>query len=130
MISSPFIRLIKAAIRKFDAGIHVKTAGTTWLEEVIGLAEAGHDGLAIAKEIYRKSLQRYDELTGPYATVLSIDPKKLPGADEVDSWNSRQFSEALTHDQQCRNYNPHFRQLIHVGYKIAAEMGESFLISA
>ncbi len=119
--------LIKTAIRKFDAGIHVKTAGTSWLEEVIGLAEAGHDGLAIAREIYRKSLQRYDELTGPYATVLSIDPKKLPGADEVDSWNSRQFSEALTHDQHCRNYNPHFRQLIHVGYKIAAEMGESFL---
>ena len=119
--------LIKAAIRKFDAGIHVKTAGTTWLEEVIGLAEAGHDGLAIAKEIYRKSLLRYDELTGPYATVLRIDPKMLPGADEVDSWNNRQFSEALTHDQKCKNYNPHFRQLIHVGYKIAAEMGEGFL---
>jgi len=119
--------LIKAAIRKFDAGIHVKTAGTTWLEEVIGLAEAGPDGLAIAREVYRKSLLRYDELTGPYATVLSVDPKMLPGADEVDSWNSRQFNEALTHDQKCRNYNPHFRQLIHVGYKIAAEMGSGFL---
>lgn len=32
---------IRKAIRKFDAGIHVKTAGTTWLEEVIGLAQAG-----------------------------------------------------------------------------------------
>ena len=28
-------------IKKYDKGIHVKTAGTTWLEEVIGLALAG-----------------------------------------------------------------------------------------
>ena len=118
---------IRAAIRKFDAGIHVKTAGTTWLEEVIGLAEAGHDGLEIAKRIYRQSLLRYSELTGPYATVLSINQQLLPPVSEVDKWNSRQFSEALTHDQKCKGYNPHFRQLIHVGYKIAAEMGEPFL---
>jgi len=32
---------IRRALRKFDAGVHVKTAGTTWLEELIGLAEAG-----------------------------------------------------------------------------------------
>ncbi len=118
---------IKKAILKFDAGIHVKTAGTTWLEEVIGLAEAGGEGLEIAREIYRKSLLRFDELTGPYNTVLSIDRKMLPASGEVDLWNSRQFSETLTHDPRCRRYNPHFRQLVHVGYKIAAEMGERFL---
>jgi len=118
---------IKTAIRKFDAGIHVKTAGTTWLEEVIGLCEAGKDGLGIAREIYAKSLERYDELTGPYTTVLHINRLMLPGAAEVNGWSGKQFSEALTHDQHCRNYNPHFRQLIHVGYKIAAEMGEHFL---
>lgn len=118
---------IRAAIRKFDAGIHVKTAGTTWLEEVIGLAEAGADGLEIAKIIYAKSMDRYDELTGPYATVLNINRQLLPKVAEVNSWNSRMFCEALIHDQRCKNYNPHFRQLIHVGYKIAAEMGDSFL---
>jgi len=118
---------IRSAIRKFDAGIHVKTAGTTWLEEVIGLAEAGSDGLEIAKEVYAKSLERYAELTGPYATVLSINQQMLPNAGEVNKWNSRRFSEALTHDQKCNGYNPHFRQLIHVGYKIAAEMGDRFL---
>jgi hypothetical protein len=118
---------IKAAIFKFDAGIHVKTAGTTWLEEVIGLAEAGNDGLEIAKEIYAHSMERYAELTGPYATVLSINQTFLPAATEVNKWNSRQFSEALTHDPICKDYNPHFRQLIHVGYKIAAEMGDTFL---
>jgi hypothetical protein len=118
---------IKAAIKKFDAGIHVKTAGTTWLEEVIGLSESGIDGLEIAKEIYCRSVQRFDELTGPYATVLSINRKSLPEAAVVNGWNGKQFSEALTHDPTCSRYNPHFRQLIHVGYKTAAEMGEQFL---
>jgi len=118
---------IRSAIRKFDAGIHVKTAGTNWLEEVIGLAEAGADGLEIAKIIYARSMDRYDELTGPYSTVLSINKQMLPGVAEVNAWNSKQFSEALTHDQNCKQYNPHFRQLIHVGYKIAAEMGDQFL---
>jgi len=41
---------IARAIRKFDAGLHIKTAGTTWLEELIGLAEGGGDGLLLAKE--------------------------------------------------------------------------------
>lgn len=118
---------IQKAIRKFDAGIHVKTAGTNWLEEVIGLAEAGDDGLEIARAVYAKSMDRYDELTGPYATVLNINRQLLPEVVLVNSWNSKQFSEALTHDQSCKNYNPHFRQLIHVGYKIAAEMGDRFL---
>lgn len=118
---------IRAAIRKFDAGIHVKTAGTNWLEEVIGLAEAGDDGLEIARAVYAKSLDRFDELTGPYATVLNINRQLLPEVSVVRSWNGKQFSEALTHEQSCKNYNPHFRQLIHVGYKIAAEMGDHFL---
>lgn len=118
---------IRAAILRFNAGIHVKTAGTTWLEEVIGLAGAGQDGLDIAKMIFAKSMERYDELTVPYATVLHINRKLLPAVSDVITWNNRQFTEALKHNQQCKNYNPHFRQLIHVGYKIAAEMGESFL---
>jgi hypothetical protein len=57
---------------------------------------------------------------------LEINKLKLPSVEEVDKWNNKQFTEALIHDQQCRNYNPHFRQLIHVGYKIAAEMGSEF----
>lgn len=117
---------MRNAIKKFDAGIHVKTAGTTWLEEVIGLAQADGEGLAIAKEIYEKSLARYDELTGPYATVLNIDKNHLPKVTEVNSWNSKQFSDALTHNQSCKDYNPSFRQLIHVGYKIAVEMGSRY----
>jgi len=120
---------MKAAIEKFNAGIHVKTAGTTWLEEVIGLAHAGGEGLEIAKEIYVKSLARYDELTGPYATVLNIDPLELPSIEEVNSWSSQLFAEALTHDLSCEYYNRSFRQLIHVGYKIAVEMGDRYSLA-
>jgi hypothetical protein len=118
---------IKNAIRKFDAGIHVKTAGTTWLEEVTGLAESGNSGLEIAKEIYAGSIERYEELTAPYATVLHINKSKLPSVKEVSAWDGLRFAEALTHEIRCANYNPDFRQLIHVGYKMAAEMGDRFL---
>jgi len=118
---------IRSAIKKFDAGIHVKTAGTTWLEEVIGLAQGGGEGLAIAKKIYSGSMKRYDELTGPYTTVLDIDRSKLPSVEEVDRWDAAKFSESLIHNQKCTDYNPSFRQLIHVGYKIAVELGDEYI---
>jgi tagaturonate epimerase len=118
---------IKGAIQKFDSGIHVKTAGTTWLEEVIGLAEGGGEGLLIAKKIYAGSLKLYDELTTPYASVLSIDKSKLPSVEVVYKWDSSKFSESLIHNQNCADYNPNFRQLMHVGYKIAVELGEEYI---
>jgi tagaturonate epimerase len=117
---------VHAAIRKCDAGIHVKTAGTTWLEEVIGMSESGNDGLMMAKEIYCQSFRRFDELSAPYANVLHIDRKKLPEIGEVRAWKGARFSESLTHNTICANYNPHMRQLMHVGYKVAAEMGDTF----
>ncbi len=44
--------VIGSIIRKHNKGIHIKTAGTTWLEEVIGLASSGGEGLTFVKEIY------------------------------------------------------------------------------
>jgi hypothetical protein len=117
---------IGKTLKKFDAGLHIKTAGTTWLEELIGLAIAGSDGLAIAKEVYADALSRMDELCGPYETVIDIDRKKLPTAQEVDKWDGEKFASALRHDQSCEQYNPNFRQLLHVAYKVAAEMGTRF----
>jgi len=67
---------IRRSIAKFGAGLHLKTAGTTWLEEVIGLAEAGGDGLGIAKEIYAKAVEKRDALCAPYAAVIDIDPRE------------------------------------------------------
>ena len=107
--------------------MHLKTAGTTWLEELIGLAEAGGNGLAIAKEIYSEALAHKDELTAPYATVIDIDESKLPAAEVVNGWTSQQYTSALRHDQKNAAYNPSFRQLMHVGFKIAAEMGPRYL---
>jgi hypothetical protein len=122
-IYSPIAR----ALKKFDAGLHVKTAGTTWLEELIGLAMAGGDGLSIAKEVYTEALHRFGELCGPYATVIDIDTAELPTAEQVDKWDEQSFVSTLRHDQSCEQYNPSFRQLLHVGYKVAAEMGTRFL---
>jgi hypothetical protein len=119
--------VIRRAVREFDAGLHLKTAGTTWLEEVIGLAEAGGEGLGLAKEIYTKALKKCDELCGPYAAVIDIDPAKLPTAEAVKGWSSEQFVSALRHDPANPAFNPHLRQLVHVGYKVAAQMGDRYL---
>lgn len=113
--------------KKFNAGVHLKTAGTTWLEELIGLAEAGGTGLEIAKEIYAEALAHKDELTGPYATVIDIDDSKLPTAETVKGWTSEQYTSALRHDQKNSAYNPNFRQLLHVGFKIAAKLGPRYI---
>lgn len=118
---------IRQTLKKFNAGLHLKTAGTTWLEELIGLAIAGGDGLALAKDIYREAYARFDELCQPYATVIDIDREKLPMPDQVDTWDRQLYASSLRHDPSNTRYNLYFRQLLHVGYKIAAEMGERYL---
>ena len=117
---------IRRQLGKHHAGLHIKTAGTTWLEEVIGLALSGPDGLEIARDIYRKALSKQEELCAPYATVIDIDAAKLPSADEVDNWSGAEFAAALRHVQSEPRYNPSLRQLIHVGYEIAAQMGARY----
>ena len=118
--------IMAAVILKHDKGLHVKTAGTTWLEEVIGLAVAGGDGLVLAKQIYANSLGRKDELCAPYADVIDIDESKLPSVVEVNSWSSDKFANTLRHIPGYPDYNPNFRQLIHVAYKVAAELGTTY----
>jgi hypothetical protein len=118
--------VIRELIAKHNAGLHLKTAGTTWLEEVAGLAESGGDGLAIARQVYAKAIDRYDEVCAPYAAVIDIDKKRLPTAAEVNGWSGLKYARTLTHDRRCPDFNPHFRQLIHVSFKIAAEMGAQY----
>jgi hypothetical protein len=118
--------VIADALRRTDAGVHIKTAGTTWLEELIGLAEGGGEGLAIAKEVYVQALANMDALCEPYATVIDIDASQLPSAEEVQQWSSKQYADALRHDQSNPAYNLHLRQLLHVGYKVAAKMGDRY----
>ena len=118
---------IHRALQQHGAGLHLKTAGTTWLEEIIGLAEAGGDGLALAKEIYASALAQMDELCAPYAAVIDIDRAMLPTAATVAHWSSGQFVKALRHDPNCKSFNPSLRQLLHVGFKIAAKLGDRYL---
>ena len=113
-------------IRRYDKGIHIKTAGTTWLEENIGLALADEKALQLAKRIAIAALGRMDELCIPYSTVIDINPDKLPTADQIASWSGEEYARALRHNHQDPLYNPDFRQLVHVSYKIAAELGDEY----
>ena len=81
-------------IRKHDAGIHIKTAGTTWLEENIGLAVADPAALVLAKKIYVNALGRMEELAVPYATVIDIDESKLPSPEEVAGWDADTYARS------------------------------------
>lgn len=118
---------MRRALRRFNAGVHLKTAGTTWLEELIGLAETGGSGLALAKEIYAEARQHLRDLCAPYASVIDIDPNQLPSPETVQGWTSAQYVSSLRHEPKSRHYNPHLRQLLHVGYKIAAQKGPRYL---
>lgn len=118
---------IHATMKRFNAGVHLKTAGTTWLEELIGLAEAGGEGLALAKEIYSEAYAHREELCVPYATVIDIDPARLPSPADVQAWTSEQYTSALRHIENSPSYNPSLRQLLHVGFKVAAKMGPRYL---
>lgn len=118
---------IRRALRRFDAGVHLKTAGTTWLEELIGLAEAGAEGLALAKEVYAGAWAEREALSAPYAAVIDIDPSALPDPAAVQDWGAEEFIGALRHDPKSKKFNPHFRQLLHIGYKVASRMGARYL---
>jgi len=117
---------INRCLDRHDAGLHLKTAGTTWLEEVIGLAEAGGDALEVAKEIYAAAHARFDELVAPCAPVVAIKKDHLPDPAELRGWDSERFAQTLRHEQSNPRYNPHLRQLLHVAFKVAAEMGDRY----
>ncbi|MDR3266426.1 MAG: tagaturonate epimerase family protein, partial [Tannerella sp.] len=114
-------------IKKYDKGIHVKTAGTTWLEELVGLAASDDkEAVALVKAIYGKAFGRFDELCAPYATVIDIKKEELPTPEEINEWSGKKIADTLRHIEDHPDYNPSFRQLLHVGYKVAAEFGAEY----
>lgn len=119
--------IIRKALQGTGAGVHLKTAGTTWLEEMIGLSEAGGDGLALAKEIYAYALENVDDLCAPYAAVIDIDRSQLPSAETVNGWSGEQLANALRHIQDHPEFNANIRQLIHISFKVAAKAGDRYL---
>lgn len=118
--------IINRLVRKHNAGLHLKTAGTTWLEEIAAIAASGEEGRMLTASIYADALDRYDEVTAPYSTVLHIDRLKLPPAAEIASWTGTRLARAIIHEQSCADFNPHVRQLFHVSFKLAAEAGARF----
>lgn len=118
--------IIKELVTKHNAGLHIKTAGTTWLEEVIGLAEAGDTALEFVKELYIEALDQYGALTAPYSTVLDIDKSQLPDKEEARNWISRDVVDMVEHDQANPRFNPSLRQFLHVAFKVAAKSGDQY----
>ena len=118
---------IHRAIKRTGAGLHLKTAGTTWLEEIIGLAEADGEGLVLAKDIYGEAIANVEALCAPYASVIDIDRGRLPSGEDVKTWSAAQLVASIQHVPSCPEYNQHMRQLLHVGYKIAAKMGSRYI---
>lgn len=118
--------IIRRALERTGAGVHLKTAGTTWLEEIIGLAEAGGDGLELAKEIYTYSYEHVEELCAPYASVIDIDRSQLPDVETVKSWTGTQMANAIRHIPDHEEFNANVRQLLHVSFKVAAKAGERY----
>lgn len=118
--------VINRLLRRHQAGLHVKTAGTTWLEEVIALAAAGGEGLALARAVYRGAYEQFDEVTAPYRTVIDIDRAQLPAPSQVEGWDGERFAATLRHDAREPRYHAGFRQLVHVGFPVAARLGRRF----
>jgi tagaturonate epimerase len=119
--------IIRRALARTNAGLHIKTAGTTWLEEMIGLAESGSDGLKLVKQIYEEALDHRDELCQPYASVIDVHPDHLPKVATVAQWSGEEFATALRHEPNNPRFNANLRQLLHVAFKLAAKKGATYL---
>jgi tagaturonate epimerase len=118
--------VIREAAARTGAGFHIKTAGTTWLEELIGLAEAGGDGLELTREIYAAAYDDIDAMTAPYATVIDIDRRRLPDPAAVRRWSGPELASAIRHVPGQPAFNASLRQLLHVAFKLAAKEGRRY----
>ena len=107
--------------------MHLKTAGTNWLEELIGLAEAGGEGLKMVQQIYAYAFAHVAEFCAPYATVIDIQRDQLPSPDELNKWSGIDLAAAIRHVPNDPRFNAHLRQLLHVSFKVAALQGERYL---
>jgi hypothetical protein len=118
--------IIRQAIASRKAGLHIKTAGTTWLEELIGLAESGQEGTTLVREIYGLALEQIGALTEPYASVIDIRMSELPSLLTVGSWDGHQWANTIRHIPGHPQYNASVRQLLHVSFKLAAKKGSRY----
>ena len=95
--------------------------------QIVAHFEAGGEGLKLARQIYAEAFAHREELCAPYATVIDINTSKLPSPGEVEQWTSEQYTSALRHVPGAPAYNSSLRQLLHVGFKIAAKLGPRYI---
>ena len=118
--------IIRRVLNATGAGVHLKTAGTTWLEELIGLAEAEGDGLRLVRDVYRYAMNNREELCEPYATVIDINPNQLLSVDSFEALSGSDTAATIRHIQTDSRFNPHVRQLLHIAFKVAAAEGSRY----
>ena len=82
--------------------------------------------LPLAKKIYNLSYDRLEELRKPYETVVEIERGKLPLPATVAQWSSLEFVGALMHEKDSTTVDRNVRQLVHIAFRVAAEMGDEF----
>ncbi len=51
----------------------------------------------------------------------------LPSPEQFSTWNDKKITRSIRHDTSCSDYDKNIRQLLHVGYKVAAEYGKTYL---
>jgi tagaturonate epimerase len=119
--------IIREAVQATGAGFHLKTAGTTWLEELIGLAESGDEGRRMVQQLYAQALQQIDALCGPYASVIDIDRAALPTIEDIQSRSGPALASTLRHVPGHPQFDANVRQLLHVAFKLAAKQGQAYL---
>ncbi len=117
---------IHDVVQKHDAGIHLKTSGTTWLEELIGLSLSGGEGVSMVHDIYDLAWNRFDELTEPYAPVIDVQFDKLPKPNVFERWEGSKIASKLIHNPEDPGFDPQLRQLMHCAYKVAGEKGSEY----
>lgn len=116
--------IINKVIKQANVGIHIKTAGSTWLTDCTALIQINEDTLDLVKSIYAIALNQIDLLSKSYINKLKIDKTKLPTSAEMFMWPSEGMKAVLTiHD---KDFNPNLRQLMSIAFNIAAEYGAIF----
>ena len=65
----------------------------------IQIDDEGTFTIEIAKDCYTQAVGRFDELCGPYASVIDINRAQLPTVEQVARWTGEQYAHALRHDQ-------------------------------
>ena len=77
---------------------------------------------------YKWRAMRSNGVPETYCTGMATPQEKFKAwAATVNGWTSLQFVSALRHDQSNPEFNPSFRQLLHVSFKVAAKKGDRYL---